>query len=50
MLFDLLLLALVGFLGFTVSMILSGVVRIERGLRQLSEDFRLLTNIYLQKK
>lgn len=35
---------------FEVSMILAGVVRIEKHLKTLQEDFRMFINFYLTKK
>lgn len=35
---------------FTLSMILAGVVRVEKHLKTLQEDFRMFLNFYLTKK
>lgn len=34
---------------FTLSMLLAGVVRIEKHLKTLQEDFRMFINFYLTK-
>ena len=39
------------FLGlFSLSMILAGVVRIEKHLKRISEDLQMFINFYLQRK
>lgn len=46
-------LALILFLlssGFSLFMILAGVVRIEKHLKEISEGLQMFTNIYLQKR
>ena len=44
--FDFLLLALLGFLLFCFSVILAGVIRCEKHLKLLQEDFRIFLNNY----
>ena len=38
------------FTMFEISMILAGVVRIEKHLKTLQEDFRMFINFYLTKE
>ena len=36
--------------GFSLFMILLGIARIEKRLKEISEGLQMLTNIYLQKR
>lgn len=47
---DFILFALLGLFGFTLSMILAAVVRIEKHLSRLSQDFAIIADVLARKK
>lgn len=48
--FDFLLLALFGFSVFCISMILAGVIRCEKHLKEINENFSIFVNLSARKK
>lgn len=47
---DFVLFALLGLVGFTLSMILAAVVRVEKHLFRLSQDFSIIADVLARKK